>query len=89
MEPMEAPQLREKAALLRRVAREWTHGDVAVKRDLLALAASLEDEAHTLEIAQPHAFDGSEDTQPQLSKRGRALLMGKVLRAESCERAKG
>jgi hypothetical protein len=85
MEPMDAPQLREKAALLRRVAREWTRGDAEVKRDLLALVGSLEDEARALEIA--HALDGSEDVL-QLSKRGQALLMGKVLPAEARARPK-
>jgi len=48
----EALQLRERAALLRRVAGIRIHGDAEVTRELLALAASLEDEARALDVPQ-------------------------------------
>jgi hypothetical protein len=64
-------------------------GDAEINHELLRLAASLEDEARALEIAQPHALGGSEDAEPQLSKRARALLTGQVLPAEPRERPKG
>jgi hypothetical protein len=48
---MEALRLRERAALMRRVAGIRIHGDAEVNRELLMLAASLEDEARALEIA--------------------------------------
>jgi hypothetical protein len=47
----EASKLREKAALMRRVAGVRVRGDAEVNRELLTLAASLEDEARALEVA--------------------------------------
>jgi hypothetical protein len=49
MESMEASRLREGAALMRRVAVMRTRGDAKVNRELLRLAASLEDTAPALE----------------------------------------
>ena len=51
MESAEASRLRERAALMRRVAGVRVRGDTEVNRELLMLAASLEDEARALEIA--------------------------------------
>ena len=51
--------LRETAALMRRIAGIRTRGDAEINRELLRLAASLEDEARALEIVQPPALDGS------------------------------
>jgi hypothetical protein len=51
----EALQLRERAALLRRVAGIRIHGDAEVNRELLALAASVEDKARALEVSQERA----------------------------------
>ena len=51
MKSMEALRLRERAALMRRVAGIRIRGDAEVNRELLTLAASLEDEARALEIA--------------------------------------
>jgi hypothetical protein len=88
MGSMEASRLREGAAQLRRDAAMW-NGDAEISRELLMLAESLEDEARASEIAQrvgPHV-DGTEDARSQLSKRGRALLIGKVMLAVSSKRA--
>ena len=55
-------QLRQKAELLRRVARIPTHGDGLIDRDLLVLADQLEEEADvTEEYLKPAAMpeDGS------------------------------
>jgi hypothetical protein len=62
MGSMEALRLREQAALMRRVAGIRIHGDAEIDRELLRLAASLEDRAHALEIAQrnrPRTVGGS------------------------------
>jgi hypothetical protein len=49
MESVEALRLRERAAFMRRVAGVRVCGDAEVNRELLMLAASLEDEARALE----------------------------------------
>ena len=88
MDSMEASRLREGTALLRRVAGMW-NGDAEISRDLLVLAESLENDARALETAQKtgRSPGESEDARSQLSKRGRALLMGKVMLAVSSKRA--
>jgi ubiquinone biosynthesis protein UbiJ len=51
IESLAALRLRERAALMRRVAGIRVRGDAEVNRELLTLAASLENEARALEMA--------------------------------------
>jgi hypothetical protein len=58
----EVSRLRERAAFMRRLAVIRTRGDAEVNRDLLRLAASLDDQARALEVAQrnrPRTVGGS------------------------------
>jgi hypothetical protein len=84
----EVSKLRERATFMRRLAVMW-NGDADISRELLVLAESLENEARALETAEKtgRSPGESEDARSQLSKRGRALLMGKVMLAVSSKRA--
>jgi hypothetical protein len=60
----EASRLRERAALMRRVAVIRTRGDVEINRELLRQAAALEEQARTLEIAKRNRLNSLDKSGP-------------------------